>query len=247
MTDGPDVPRFRFFTMTDMKSPRVDEPGCVAVLFEDADVLAVSKPEGLATIPERSGKTESLLFHLQSARGAKLFVVHRLDKESSGAILFAKNSAAHRCLNGQFERREVAKKYAALSHGVLKDDRGAIDRPIRMYGSGRMGIDAARGKPSSTAYEVVRRMRHYTLLDVRPASGRRHQIRVHLYSVGHPIVGDPRYGEKDIQSRFPRLMLHACEITFRLPSGEEKTVSSPLAGTFAEVIARIEATERSQG
>jgi tRNA pseudouridine32 synthase / 23S rRNA pseudouridine746 synthase len=231
--------------MTDATHPRVDGPGPVRVLFEDADVLAVSKPEGLATIPERSGNAASLLFHLQAERGAKLFVVHRLDKEASGAILFAKNAAAHKILNGQFARREVAKTYAALSHGVVAEERGAIDRPIRLYGSGRMGIDAARGKPSSTEYEVVRRMGAYTLLDVRPASGRRHQIRVHLYSIGHPVVGDTRYGDRDLQSRFPRLMLHASEIGFRLPSGENKTVSSPLPGTFVAVLERVEAEARS--
>jgi RluA family pseudouridine synthase len=230
--------------MTDRTRSRDDGQGPSAVLFEDADVLAVSKPEGLATIPERSGETESLLFLLQSERGAKLFVVHRLDKEASGAILFAKNAAAHSFLNGQFARREVAKTYTALSHGAVADARGAIDRPIRMYGSGRMGVDAERGKPSSTAYEVVRRTGAYTLLDVRPASGRRHQIRVHLYSIGHPIVGDTRYGDKDLQSRFPRLMLHSSEIGFRLPSGENKTVSSPLPDTFVAVLDRIEAETR---
>jgi RluA family pseudouridine synthase len=217
-----------------------------AVLFEDADVLAVSKPEGLATIPERAGKTDSLLFLLQREGAAKLFVVHRLDKEASGAILFAKNAAAHRFLNGQFARREVAKTYAALSHGVIEEAAGAVDRPIRMYGSGRMGIDAARGKPSSTAYEVKRRFDAYTLLDVRPASGRRHQIRVHLYSIGHPVVGDTRYGDKDLQSRFPRLMLHASEIGFRLPSGENTSVSCPVPDTFIDVLRRIEARRGAQ-
>jgi len=231
--------------MTDKASSRAGETGAVAVLFEDGDVLAVCKPEGLATIPERAGRADSLLFLLQAARGAKLFVVHRLDKEASGAILFAKNAAAHRFLNGQFERREVAKRYTALAHGVVEEDRGVIDRPIRMYGSGRMGVDEARGKPCVTAYEVTRRMRGYTLLELRPTSGRRHQIRVHLYSVGHPIVGDRRYGDRLIQSSFPRLMLHASEIGFRLPSGGEMTVSSPPARTFGGVLESIESGETS--
>ena len=229
--------------MTDR--PYYRSAGAFAVLFEDGDVLAVMKPEGLATIPERAGNRESLLPLLQAATGAKLFVVHRLDKEASGAILFAKNAAAHRCLNGQFERREVAKRYRALAHGIITRERGVIDRPIRMFGSGRMGIDTARGKPSTTAYEVIRRMREYTLLDLLPASGRRHQIRVHLYSMGHPIVGDRRYGDNGLQSRFPRLMLHATEIGFRLPSGGEKTVSSPPTETFDAVLESIESAGRS--
>jgi len=234
------------FTMAAMNGDRVDDRGAVAVLFEDADVLAVSKPEGLATIPERSGNTDCLLFILQSKTGGKLYVVHRLDKEASGVILFAKNAAAHRGLSGQFARREVAKTYAALAHGAIEEDRGIIDRPIRVYGSGRMGIDAARGKPSSTAYEVVRRMARFTLLDVRPTSGRRHQIRVHLYSVGHPIVGDRRYGEREIQSRFARLMLHASEISFRLPSGATKTVASPVAATFTAALEAVDLEARRE-
>lgn len=236
---APVVPPRESFTMAATNDDRVDDRGALAVLFEDADVLAISKPEGLATIPERAGNTDSLLSILQSRTGGKLYVVHRLDKEASGVILFAKNAAAHRWLNGQFARREVAKTYVALAHGVIEEDRGRIDRPIREYGSGRMGIDVARGKPSSTAYEVVRRLERYTLLYVRPTSGRRHQIRVHLYGAGHPIVGDRRYGDREVQSRFPRLMLHASEVCFRLPSGASTTVASPIAATFTAALEAI--------
>jgi RluA family pseudouridine synthase len=225
--------------MSAPKDDRADDSATVGVLFEDADVLAVSKPEGLATIPERSGGADSLIAVLQARTTEKLYVVHRLDKEASGVILFAKNAAAHRRLNDQFARREVAKTYVALVHGVIDEDRGVIDRPIRAFGSGRMGIDAARGKPSSTAFEVTRRFDKFTLVLVRPASGRRHQIRVHFYSAGHPIVGDRRYGEREIQSDFPRLMLHASEIRFRLPSGAQQTVESPVAETFTAALAEI--------
>jgi tRNA pseudouridine32 synthase/23S rRNA pseudouridine746 synthase len=222
-----------------MNGDRQIGQGDFSLLFENADVVAVSKPEGIATIPERGGGARSLLAALQTAREERLFVVHRLDKEASGVVLFAKNAAAHRWLNGQFQRREVTKKYAALVHGAVVDDEGTIDRPIRAFGSGRMGIGAAGGKPSTTVYRIVRRLRRYTLLDVAPESGRRHQIRVHLYSIGHPVVGDPRYGDKTIQSLFPRLMLHAREITVTLPSGEEKTVKGPIPETFARVLEAV--------
>ncbi len=211
----------------------------IPVLFENADVLAVFKPEGLASIPERSRERASLLESIQPLVAEKLFVVHRLDKGASGVMLFAKNSASHRCINDQFARRDVSKTYLALTHGILEKRRGTVDRPIRSYGSGRMGVDRKRGKPSATAYEVVRYVGPCTLVKAHPTTGRRHQVRVHLYSIGHPIVGDRRYGDGEIQKRFPRLMLHALAIAFRLPSGEPITIESPVPESFLAVVAAV--------
>ncbi|MBM3133558.1 MAG: RNA pseudouridine synthase, partial [Chloroflexi bacterium] len=103
----------------------------------------------------------------------------------------------------------------------------------------RMGVDAERGKPSITEFSVVKRVGDCTLVEARPLTGRRHQIRVHFYSIGHPIVGDSRYGDKAIQSLFPRLMLHAQEIEFRLPSGEEALVEAPVPESFRAVLESI--------
>jgi len=208
----------------------------IQVLFDRGGVLAVCKPEGLASIPERTKDRDSLLVSLQSSIPDKLYVVHRLDKDVSGVMLFARTAAAHRCLNDQFAKRRIAKTYLALVHGALPEDAGTIDRPIREFGSGRMGVDAKHGKASASSYEVVRRMGHYTLVTVRTATGRRHQIRVHFYSIGHPVVGDLRYGDKSQQERFPRLMLHAASISFELPSGEAVAVEAPVSGTFSAVL-----------
>jgi len=210
--------------------------GGVRTLFENADVLAVSKPEGLASIPERPRERASLLVTLEDRIGGKLYVVHRLDKGASGVIVFAKNPVSHRCINDQFARREVSKTYLALAHGILEEWRGTIDKPIRVYGSGRMGVDGKRGKKSETAYEVVRHVAGCTLVKAYPVTGRRHQVRVHFYSIGHPIVGDRRYGDVQIQKRFPRLMLHAQAIAFRLPTGESMTIEAPVPGSFQEVV-----------
>jgi RluA family pseudouridine synthase len=210
------------------------------VLFEDADVLAVNKPEGLASIPERDITQENLLSLLSAARHARLYVVHRLDKEVSGVMLFAKNAEAHKSLNDQFSHHSVRKSYLALLQGVVAQESGTIDAPLRQFGSGRMGVDSKRGKESVTTFHVLRRFNSHTLVEAHPVTGRRHQIRVHLYSLGHAIVGDPLYGERERQRQFPRLMLHARRIECRLPSGGLCAVEALFPESFADVMRMIE-------
>lgn len=203
----------------------------ITILYEDDRILAVEKPEGLATIPERF-HSHCLLETLQKSRNDKLWTVHRLDKEVSGGVVFAKDAEMHRHLNLLFEARGVKKTYKAVVHGSVSPFEGTIDRPIRKFGSGRMGVDTRRGKPSKTSYHVVKKSRDMTMLEVHPESGRRHQIRVHLYSIGHPIVGDVLYGERKLQEIYPRLMLHAESIRFPDLSGQMHTIRSPLPEIF---------------
>jgi RluA family pseudouridine synthase len=207
----------------------------VRVLFETDDYLAVDKPEGVLSIAEagQGGLPELLKDHYPG----KLYPVHRLDRGASGVIVFAKNAAAHRHLNGEFDRREVHKTYLALVDGVPATNRGQINVPLREFGSGRMGVDPKRGKPSSTEWKVAERLEGATLLRVHPTTGRRHQIRVHLYHIGHPILGDLRYGDRARQERFPRLMLHALSLEFTQPSGERMAVEAPLPPSFEKVLA----------
>jgi tRNA pseudouridine32 synthase / 23S rRNA pseudouridine746 synthase len=211
----------------------------ILTLFEDADVLVVNKPEGLASIPERDTTQESLLSQLSAARPTKLYVIHRLDKEVSGVIIFAKNAAAHKFLNEQFFHHTVRKTYRAVVHGVIAQESGTIDVPLRQFGSGRIGVDSKRGKESVTTFHVLKRFAAYTLVEVHPVTGRHHQIRVHLYSLGYAIVGDPLYGERAVQWHFPRLMLHAQRIEFRLPSGNEVMIEAPVPGSFTKVLKMI--------
>ena len=208
----------------------------ISILFEDADVIAVDKPEGLAAIPERCPQAGSLLERLEGERGEKLYIVHRIDKDTSGVILFARNAQAHRFLNQQFEARQVEKAYLALVHGEVAEDAGTIDRPMRQFGSGRMAVDPQQGKPSMTDFRVVERFGSHTLVEAHPRTGRRHQIRVHLYDRGHPIAGDPLYGDLSIQKDIPRLMLHARKIALQLPSGPTLTVEAPIAESFRAVL-----------
>lgn len=216
------------------------------ILFQNQDVVAIAKPEGIASIPEAPGQAASLLERLAPAFEGKLYVVHRLDKEVSGVMLFARNAAAHRHLNDQFERAAVRKTYLALAHGVIREDGGTIDKPLRQFGSGRMGVDLQHGKPCQTVFEVVERFASCTLVRVHPLSGRRHQIRAHFYSIGHPIVGDLRYGDRQTQRAYPRLMLHAQAIAFRLVTGEEIVVEAPLPESFQAVLERVRRTGKSR-
>ncbi len=209
------------------------------LLYNDADVLAVSKPEGMATITERRPNGQSLVERLGEALGGRWYVVHRLDKAASGVVVLAKNAAAHRCLNDQFAGRQVDKTYLVLVHGRVTADAGEIDLPLRQFGSGRMGVDRRRGKPSLTRFRVLWRCEAATLRAVALITGRRHQIRVHLYAAGHPIVGDLSYGDIGRQRAFARMMLHACRIGFRLPSGGPCTISAPPPATFEGLLAQL--------
>lgn len=210
----------------------------IPILFENEDILAVDKPEGLASIPE-SARADCLLSMLASTSPRKLYVVHRLDKDVSGVILFAKNPTAHAYLNAQFHNRSICKTYVALTHGIIRESGGIIDKPLRQFGSGRMGVDPGRGKPSLTEYQISQRFGAYTLVRAYPLTGRRHQIRVHFYAIGHPIVGDLRYGDRTVQRAFPRLTLHAEKIACRLPSGEEVAIEAPIPESFQAVIQMI--------
>ena len=219
------------------------------ILFENDDIIAVDKPPSLASIPERDKTKESVLAQLSRVYPHKIYVVHRLDKNASGVILFAKNARTHKYLSRQFTSRTVKKTYLALVHGVVAEGRGVIDKPLRQFASGRVAVDSERGKPSVTEFEVVERFGSYTLVRAHPLTGRLHQLRVHFYSIGHPIVGDRVYGQTNPQinlgAKYSRLMLHAERVIFRLPpflsstegtGGEELTIESPMPDSFAQVV-----------
>ena len=208
----------------------------IVILYESEGLIAINKPAGLLSIPGNDRSFESALTLLEARLGAKVYTVHRLDRDASGALVFARDPAAHRQMNDQFSRRAVAKEYLALVFGRVAAEEGEIDRPIRRFGSGRMGVDPARGKPSLTRYQVDRRGAAYSLLQVRPTTGRRHQIRVHLYSLGHPLVGDRLYGDRSLQEKFPRLMLHAALLKFIDPATKgEIAITAPVPPSFQEI------------
>ncbi len=214
-------------------------PETFTLLHEDAAFLAVDKPVGIAVIPERQGQA-CLKTALEAARGETLYTVHRIDKETSGVVLFARTPEMHRHLSLCFEHGAVEKRYAALVLGRPQPPEGLIEAPLRQFGSGRMGIDAAGGKASATRYRLRRRCGALSWLDVYPLTGRRHQIRVHLYSIGCPVAGDPLYGERPRRSDYPRMMLHAASVSVPLPGGEAAHLRSPIPEALREAAARPE-------
>lgn len=185
-------------------------------------------------MPESSPNKPHLLAWAKEQWGPRIFIVHRLDKEVSGVILFARTPEAHRHLCMQFEERKIRKEYLALLRGVLTDPVGSLEQPLRVFGSGRVAVDP-KGKPSHTLFTVAKRYATSTLVRAEPRTGRRHQIRAHFYALGHPVIGDPLYGTPPLGVDAPRLMLHAQRLTITHPKGTPLSVEAPLPESFTTV------------
>lgn len=209
------------------------------VVFEDERLLAADKPAGQPVIPARGTGPEPLVAAVSRRIGGKAFVVHRIDRETSGLVLFAKDAGAHRALSGLFEARTVEKTYLAAVLGAVAGE-GSVEEPLRAFGSGRMGADPG-GKPCRTDYRVRERLKGATLLEVSPRTGRRHQIRAHLYGLGHPVLGDPLYGRERPVGGAPRLMLHAWKLSFSHPELGERSLAAEPPDDFSRVVARLRA------
>lgn len=185
----------------------------IPIVYEDESIVAVDKPAGLLVIQGRGEQADDTAQRRLEARfGRKLFVVHRLDRDASGVLVFAKTPECHAKLSLSFERRAVKKLYLAAVLGEAPE-LGTIDLPIQEFGSGRMGVKAG-GKPCQTGFRRLEELRGATLVECAPRTGRRHQLRVHLYAIGHPILGDAVYGQERPVGGAPRLMLHALSLEF---------------------------------
>ncbi len=207
-------------------------------LYENAQLIAVAKPSGQLVIPGRGeiGR-EPLVTELEKQLGQKVFVVHRLDLGASGVVLFAKTAEAHRYLSMQFEKRLVRKTYDVVVQGQITAP-GTIDQPLHAFGSGRMGIHL-KGKASQTEYKVIQSLKDATHVGVNPLTGRRHQIRVHLYSIGHPVMGDELYGKDRPVGGIPRLMLHARTLEFQTMDETPCTLTAPLPEDFQTILSSL--------
>ncbi|SFM50896.1 RluA family pseudouridine synthase [Thermodesulforhabdus norvegica] len=191
------------------------------VIYEDENIIAVDKPPGVAVIPERKPDGSDIITELRRVRGPSVYAVHRLDKPVSGVLLVAKNRLFHRYLNKLFEERKVHKHYIAVVHGRVDQKRGTISAPIRRFGSGRMGVDFNRGKRSVTHFKVLAYGRECTMMALFPTTGRPHQLRVHLYHIGHPVVGDKMYGERATALIHDRTYLHCMRLKLPKPQGQD--------------------------
>src|SRR6184192_2457129 len=219
------------------------------VLYEDEDLIVINKPAGLVVHPGAGHREHTLVNALLhycpklSGIGGKERpgIVHRLDKETSGCLVAAKNDGAHRELSRQFAERRVEKIYLALVAGKLRKAAGVIEEKIGRHPvhRQRMSVAAARGRPAKTDYRVICSGDQASLVECRLYSGRTHQIRVHLHHLGHPVLGDKVYAAH-LAKNFPRHMLHAWKLGFRHPhSGESKSFEASLPDDFTTAMKMI--------
>ena len=222
------------------------EPIPLDVLFEDDDLIVINKPADL-TVHPGAGQREhtlvnALLSHCTTLSGIggkeRPGIVHRLDKETSGCLVVAKNDIAHRELSKQFAARTVEKIYLALVAGKLRKPTGVIEENIGRHPiqRKRMSVASKRGRAAKTEYRVIRSSDQASLVECRLHSGRTHQIRVHLHHLGHPVLGDKIYAPR-FTKNFPRQMLHAWKLGFRHPcTGEWRSFEASLPADFNEAI-----------
>ncbi len=222
------------------------------IVYEDDDVIVVNKPAGMVVhpAPGHPGHTlvNALLYHspLSTINGEfRPGIVHRIDKDTSGLLMVAKNDLAHRSLAAQLKAKTNQREYAALVHGVIKEDQGTIDAPL-----GRSKKDRKKqavvmdGRHAVTHFEVVKRYRHYTLVKCRLETGRTHQIRVHMAYIGHPLAGDPLYGPRKTLAG-PGQYLHAGLLGFKHPrTGQEMIFTAPLPDYFTKMLEHLDKTDR---
>ena len=211
------------------------------ILYQDAHLAVVVKPCGMVVHPAAGNPdgtlVNALLYHLDQLSGIggelRPGIVHRLDKDTSGLLLVAKDDETHQALSAQLSARQMEKHYFAVVAGVMKERAGVIDAPIGRSHADRkkMAIDP-NGRPSRTEWQVVRQDADRALLDVHLITGRTHQIRVHMASIHHPVLGDPIYGTKGLP-KAPRLMLHAYSLSFTHPAtGERMRFTAPPDACF---------------
>lgn len=231
------------------------------IVFHDDDIAVVSKPPGMLTIPDRFDTGKANLHDALTEFFPKVWTVHRLDRETSGIIVFALNEEAHRSLSIQFERRTVEKTYLAIVEGVPIPEEGTIEKPLGPHPGkpGHMTIIRRGGKYAHTTYKIQEAFRGFSLVEAKIHTGRMHQVRVHLASIGHPLVADPLYGRSDalflsqikskgfhlgkFQEETPlihRTALHAWRLSFDHPTtGERFTAEAPLPKDMRAVVNQL--------
>jgi len=226
------------------------EPIPLDVLFEDEDIIVINKPAGLTVHPGAGQREHTLVNALLSHCGVSLSgiggkerpgIVHRLDKETSGCLVVAKNDIAHRELSKQFAARTVEKIYLALVTGKLRKPAGVIEEKIGRHPvhRQRMRVTSLRGRTAKTEYRVICSSEQASLIECRLHSGRTHQIRVHLHHLGHAVLGDKVYAAR-FAKNFPRQMLHAWKLGFHHPrTGELKNFEAPSPADFKQALRAV--------
>ncbi len=208
------------------------------ILYEDANILVIDKPSGILVHPDTHSKAKTIQDEFLR-KYPKLEIVHRLDRETSGVLILAKNAKAHEFLKTQFQERTIKKIYHAIVSGSVKNDRGTINKPIGRSPKDfrrRLAGRGARGemRDAITEYRVLKRIKGYTYIELKPKTGRTHQIRVHMKYLNHPVAGDALYNPEDTKTK--RMMLHALSIEFKNLAGKTVKVESKLPAEFTKVL-----------
>ncbi|MCM1190961.1 MAG: RluA family pseudouridine synthase [Butyrivibrio sp.] len=247
--------RVRLEDLVEFELPEAVEPKIAPenipldILYEDNDVIVVNKPKGMVVHPAAghySGTlVNALMYHcgdgLSGINGVmRPGIVHRIDMNTTGSVIVCKNDAAHSCIAEQLKEHSVTRRYEAVCYGVLKEDEGTVDRPIGRHPAERkkMAVNERNGKQAVTHYRVLKRFRDYTHIECVLETGRTHQIRVHMASIGHPLLGDELYcGGRKCPYRLTGQTLHAGTLGFRHPStGEYIRVEAPLPEYFRHLL-----------
>lgn len=218
------------------------------ILYEDADVLVVNKPKGMVVHPAAghySGTlVNALMYHCKGSLSGingclRPGIVHRIDMDTTGSLIVCKNDIAHASIAAQLKEHSIVRRYRAIVWGVIKDEEGCVDVPIGRHPSDRkkMAAGVRNGKEAVTHYRVLERFRSYTYIECRLETGRTHQIRVHMDSIGHPILGDPVYGNRKCPFQLQGQTLHAMTLGFIHPvTGEYVETTAPLPGYFQHLL-----------
>ncbi len=220
------------------------------IYFEDSDVVVINKPRGMVVHPAAGNYSgtlvNALLFHCQDLSGingvTRPGIVHRLDKDTSGLIMVAKNDFAHLSLAQQLKDRLITRRYLALVHGQVREETGVIDAPIGRDPGNRqkMAVVQRNAKSAVTRYKMLQRYGQYTCLELKLETGRTHQIRVHLSFIGHPVVGDPKYGPARPHLGLTGQFLHAAALGFKHPrTGAYLEFEAPLPAELEAVIKEL--------
>lgn len=218
------------------------------ILYEDKDVIVVNKPKGMVVHPAAGHYSGTMVNALMYHCGSELSgingvmrpgIVHRIDMDTTGSVIACKNDKAHNCIAEQLKDHSITRRYHAICHGVLKEDEGTVNKPIGRHPTDRkkMAINEKNGKNAVTHYKVLKRFSEYTYIECRLETGRTHQIRVHMASIGHPLLGDDVYSNRKNPFHLTGQTLHAKILGFRHPTtGEYVEIDAPLPEYFKHLL-----------
>lgn len=242
-------------TLPEIREPEiVPEDIPLDIIYEDKDIILINKPKGMVVHPAAGHYSGTLVNGLMSHCRSELSgingvmrpgIVHRIDMDTTGVLIVCKNDMAHNSISQQLKEHSITRRYAAIVHGVLKDDEGTINAPIGRHPIDRkkMSINEKNGRDAITHYRVLERFRQYTYIECQLETGRTHQIRVHMASTGHPLLGDSVYGPAKCPFRLNGQTLHAGLLGIIHPrTGEYMEFSAPLPDYFEELLRKLRTT-----